>query len=105
MAKEREDKRPSYKEISRAQISKTKAFVLSECSKGGYTFAQQMSIMDESTAKPVSVFLKGAVHISNVSVLEKVRDMFTVALEKAKEDNESIDWDEREAAAERKENK
>lgn len=89
-----------YTEIARAQISKSKAFVLSECSKGGYTLAQQMSVMDESTGKPMNVFLKGAMHISNVNALEKIRDMFTVAVEKNKEDYDSIDWDEREVAVE-----
>lgn len=89
-----------YKEVARAQISKTKAFVLSECSKGGYTLAQQMSVMDESTGKPMNVFLKGATHIANLSALEKIRDMFTVAVERGKEDHDSVDWDAREAAAE-----
>lgn len=89
----------TYKEVSRAQISKTKMFVLSECSKGGYTLAQQMSVMDETTGRPTTVFLKGAIHIANAGALEKIRDMFTVALEKYKEDHDSIDWDEREKAS------
>lgn len=90
----------TYTEIARTQISKTKAFVLSECSKGGYTLAQQMSVMDETTGKPMTVYLKGAMHITNLNALEKVRDMFTVAVERGKENHESIDWDKREAAAE-----
>lgn len=85
-----------YKEISRAQATKSRSFVLSECSKGGYTLAQQMSIIDESTGKPVTIYLKGAVHIANVQVLEKVRDMFTVAIERHKEEYDSVDWEEKE---------
>lgn len=95
----KDNAKPAYKEVSRAQISKTKVFVLSECSKGGYTLAQQMSVIDENTGKPMSVFLKGAVHIANAAALEKIRDMFTVALERYKEDHDSVDWDEREAEA------
>lgn len=90
----------TYTEIARAQISKTKAFVLSEFSKGGYTLAQQMSVMDETTGKPMTVYLKGALRIVNINTLEKVRDMLTVAIERYKEDHDSVDWDEREAAAE-----
>lgn len=94
----KENVKMTYKEVSRAQISKTKMFVLSECSKGGYTLAQQMSVMDEMTGKPMTVFLKGAIHIANAAALERIRDMFTVALERYKEDHDSIDWDEREKA-------
>lgn len=97
--KNRDNARPTYKEVSRAQISKSKAFVLSECSKGGYTLAQQMSVIDETTGRPVTVFLKGAIHISNISTLEKISNMFQQALQRWREDREAIDWDMREKDA------
>lgn len=97
--KNRDNTRPVYKEVSRAQISKSKAFVLSECSKGGYTLAQQMSVIDETTGRPVTVFLKGAIHISNISTLEKISNMFQQALQRWREDREAIDWDIREKDA------
>lgn len=97
--KSRDNARPTYKEVSRAQISKSKAFVLSECSKGGYTLAQQMSVIDETTGRPVTVFLKGAIHISNIGTLEKISNMFQQALQRWKEDREAIDWDMREKDA------
>ena len=97
--KSRDNARPTYREVSRAQISKSKAFVLSECSKGGYTLAQQMSVIDETTGRPVTVFLKGAIHISNINTLEKISNMFQQALQRWREDREAIDWDIREKDA------
>ena len=69
-----------YTKLSSALIQDKKNLVISECSKGGYTLAQQMVIEDGS--KKINVYLKGAVHINNVEGLHNLRDALNIAIEK-----------------------
>lgn len=91
MAKEK----TTYEMISKAPVSLMKNLVISYCSRGGFTLAQQMVARDGN--HEVAVFLKGAVHINDIEGLERVRDMFSVAIDEARKremrEAESDDWD------------
>lgn len=69
-----------YVKLSSANIQDKKKIVISECSKGGYTLAQQ--IVTEDGGKKINVYLKGAIHINDVDGLRNLRDSLNVALEK-----------------------
>jgi hypothetical protein len=69
-----------YSEISRAKIADTRNAVISECSKGGFTLAQQLEVR-EGDGKTV-VFLKGALHIDSIEGLHELRDAINVAIMK-----------------------
>lgn len=58
-----------YKEIARAKISETRNIVISECSKGGFTIAQQLEV-SETKGKTTTVFMKGALHIDDINGLQ-----------------------------------
>jgi len=78
-----------YKEIASGKINENKSIVISECSKGGYTLGQKLTMNDNG--KKVDVFLKGAIHLDNVQSLINIRDAFNETLEKIKENiNNSI---------------
>lgn len=88
------DNKTKYEEIAKAKISDNRNLVISSCSKGGYTLAQQLGIADGKAT--VSVFLKGAIHISNREALEKVRDAINIALRQIDEGTvgaEGVEWD------------
>ncbi len=86
-----------YKQLASAKITKNRNLVVSECSKGGYTIAQQVMVSDEVSS--VSMFMKGAYHIADLDALIAVRDALDVAIGKAIEEDEAeteegkIDWD------------
>lgn len=82
-----------YEEISKAGVSPSRNLVISSCSKGGFTLAQQMLAKDGN--HEVAVFLKGAIHIDDVEALERVRDAINVAIGYSNENNSS-DWDDEE---------
>lgn len=75
-----------YTEIARAGISDAKNVVISNCSKGGYTIAQQMVVKDGKSE--VGIFMKGAIHIADLEALKRVRDALNVTLDK------ESNWDE-----------
>lgn len=78
-----------YKEIASGKINENKSIVISECSKGGYTLGQKLTMNDNG--KKVDVFLKGAIHLDNVQSLINIRDAFNETLEKIKQNiNNSI---------------
>ena len=70
----------TYKEIVSGKVSETRGLVISECSKGGYTVAQQLIVKDNESE--VSVFLKGAFHVNDRKALEAFRDVLNKALDK-----------------------
>lgn len=86
-----------YKQLSYARVSKSKNIVVSKCSKGGFTIAQQLVVADDQNE--VSVFLKGAYHIKDLDALIAVRDALDEAIGKSIEDEESeseedgVNWD------------
>ena len=84
--------RVEYNEISRAKVTDSRNIVISGCSKGGFTIAQQLEAKEGD--KTTSVFLKGAFHIDDIHGLYNVRDAVNLAIkvaeENAKDENE---WD------------
>jgi len=86
-----------YTELSRCRISSMKSAVISECSKGGFTIAQQVDIPDDETLS--SVFLKGALHVKGRSEMRAFADAIDVAIRKfdaahETEEEDGILWDD-----------
>lgn len=68
-----------YKELSKAKVAESRNVVISTCSKGGFTIAQQLVAQEGD--KPMMVFLKGAFHIDNVDGLYELRDAINLAIQ------------------------
>lgn len=82
-----------YTELSRAKVMDSRNIVISECSKGGFTIAQQLEVQEND--KTTSVFMKGAFHVEDIHGLYNLRDALNLAIkssEEKAEDDES--WDE-----------
>ena len=81
-----------YNEISRAKITDSRNIVISVCSKGGFTIAQQLEAKEND--KTTSVFLKGAFHVDDIHGLYNIRDAVNLAIKVTEENtNNGIDWD------------
>lgn len=72
-------KKAHYTELSNAEITENRNIVISECSKGGFTVAQQLK------ADGTKVFMKGALHIDNLEGLYNLRNALNVAIDKVAE--------------------
>lgn len=72
-----------YSELSRAKVAESRNVVVSSCSKGGFTVAQQLIAKEND--KITSVFLKGAFHIDDVEGLYNLRDAINVAIKYVEE--------------------
>ena len=84
-----------YHEISRAKVTKSRNVIISRCSRGGYTIAQQLVVKEEGE-KETAVFLKGAFHIDDTGGFYELRDAINLAI-KVSEDGfkkEDESWDE-----------
>lgn len=86
-----------YEQLSSARVTKSKNIVVSKCSKGGFTIAQQLVVNDDKNE--VSVFLKGAYHIRDLDSLISLRDAIDEAIGKSVKSEEAnveddYDWDE-----------
>lgn len=79
----------SYDEISRASIGNNRNVVISKCSAGGFTVAQQIELKEEEGS--FGTFLKGAIRIKNKESLQNFHDAIEVALSKIDEEKEP-DW-------------
>lgn len=85
----------TYKEICRAKIANTRNAVISKCSKGGFTLAQQLEVQEGQNK--TSVFLKGALHIDSLESLCELRNALNVVIKKEQEainTNDEIEPDE-----------
>lgn len=84
-----------YNEISKAKVSDSRNIVISSCSKGGFTIAQQLEAIENG--KITTVFMKGAFHVDDVQGLYELRDAINLAI-KLDEDakNDEGDWDDEE---------
>ena len=81
-----------YNEISRAKVTDSRNVVISSCSKGGFTIAQQLEAKEND--KITSVFLKGAFHIDDLHGLYNIRDAINLAIKITEENaNDETDWD------------
>lgn len=82
-----------YNEISKAKVSDSRNIVISTCSKGGFTIAQQLEANENG--KVMTVFMKGAFHVDDIHGLYNLRDAINLAIkidEEAK--NDEGEWDE-----------
>ena len=82
-----------YRELSKAKITDSRNIVISSCSKGGFTIAQQLEAKEND--KTTSVFMKGAFHVEDIHGLYNLRDAVNLAIKISEEnsvDNEA--WDE-----------
>lgn len=85
----------NYSEISKAKISESRNVVISNCSKGGYTVAQQLIVKEND--KSTTVFMKGAFHVDSIEGLYELRDALNLAIESCEnevEENDDEIWDE-----------
>lgn len=81
-----------YTELSRAKVTDSRNIVISSCSKGGFTVAQQLQAKEND--KTTSVFLKGAFHVEDVNGLYNLRDAVNVAIKMAEESGPNDEnWD------------
>lgn len=81
-----------YTELSRAKVTDSRNIVISSCSKGGFTVAQQLQAKEND--KTTSVFLKGAFHVEDVNGLYNLRDAVNVAIKMTEESGTNDeDWD------------
>lgn len=71
----------AYTKLATANIQDQKNLVISACSKGGYTLAQQINVTD-GDGKKINVYLKGAVHVNDADGLRSIRDALNIALDK-----------------------
>ena len=82
-----------YHEISRAKVTDSRNIVISSCSKGGFTIAQQLEAKEND--KTTLVFMKGAFHIEDIQGLYNLRDAVNLAIKVSEENSEdSNEWDE-----------
>lgn len=85
-----------YNELSRAKVTDSRNIVISSCSKGGFTIAQQLEAKEND--KTTSVFMKGAFHVEDIHGLYNLRDAVNLAIKFSEEDssnkNSSNDWDD-----------
>lgn len=82
-----------YRELSRAKVTDSRNIVVSSCSKGGFTIAQQLEAKEND--KTTLVFMKGAFHVEDIHGLYNLRDAVNLAIKISEEnsaDNEA--WDE-----------
>lgn len=82
-----------YNEISRAKVTDSRNIVISTCSKGGFTIAQQLEAKEND--KTTSVFLKGAFHVDDLHGLYNIRDAINLAIKVTEENtgNDEPAWD------------
>ena len=72
-----------YEELARAKVQPNRSLVISECSKNGFTIAQQLEVKEGNHT--MNVFLKGALHIDDVQGLYNLRDALNVAIQKVEQ--------------------
>lgn len=81
----------NFEELCRAKVSKIRNIVISKTSNGAFYIAQQLNVLDEDTGKNINVFLKGALKLENIDAMYALRDSINLAIEKAENNNESVD--------------
>lgn len=79
-------KKAHYTELSNAEITENRNIIISECSKGGFTVAQQLK------ADGAKVFMKGALHIDNLEGLYNLRNALNIAVDKVAEKENKEMW-------------
>lgn len=88
-------RRIEYNELAKAKVTESRNVVISTCSKGGFTIAQQLVANEGDEDKPTTVFMKGAFHVDDVHGLYNLRDAVNLSIAKAEElANNEDEWDE-----------
>ena len=82
-----------YTELSKAKITDSRNIVISICSKGGFTIAQQLEVKEDG-GKNTNVFLKGAFHVDDIHGLYNLRDAINLAIKISEEAKDDSGWDE-----------
>lgn len=86
--------RVEYNELSKAKVTDSRNIIISGCSKGGFTIAQQLEAKEGD--KTTFVFMKGAFHIEDVHGLYNLRDAVNLAIKISEESSEDEEaWDDR----------
>ena len=84
-----------YNEISKAKVTESRNVVISACSKGGFTIAQQLVAKEGEGDKVTTVFMKGAFHVDDIHGLYNLRDAINLAIQVSEQDQNSDDsWDD-----------
>lgn len=81
-----------YIELSKAKVTDSRNIVISACSKGGYTIAQQLEVKEDG-GKNTNVFLKGAFRVDDIHGLYNLRDAVNLAIKVSEESEDETDWD------------
>lgn len=81
-----------YTEIARASVTESRNIVISDCSRGGFTIAQQVVAKEGNKETPV--FMKGAFHVNDIHGLYNLRDSLNWAIQIIENrENEEESWD------------
>ena len=71
----------NFTELANAALSKNRQAVISRLDDdGSYTIGQKIEVKDGD--KKVNVFLKGALHVQDLTALQNLRDALNVVLKK-----------------------
>lgn len=85
--------RTQYRELSKAKVTDTRNAVISECSRGGFTIAQQIEVNEAGCV--TTLFMKNAIQVDSIERLVDLRNAINVAIKMAEDDvNESFDDDD-----------
>lgn len=85
--------RTQYRELSKAKVTDTRNAVISECSRGGFTIAQQIEAKEAGCV--TTLFMKNAIQVDSIERLVDLRNAINVAIKTAEDDvNESFDDDD-----------
>lgn len=83
-----------YNKIAEVMLTNKRSVVISECSKGGFTIAQKVSVDDNGME--TEVFMKGAIIVNDLSLLKDLRKAIDIAISKSerrsKREKEIRNW-------------
>lgn len=85
-------KKIEYLEISSAKITDNRSIIISDCSRGGFTIAQRMDVIENNHTN--KIYLKGAFHINDIHGLYELRDACNLAIQSIEEREDDSSWDE-----------
>jgi len=81
-----------YTEITKAAVTESRNIIISDCSRGGFTIAQQVVVKEEDRETPV--FMKGAFHVDDIHGLYNLRDSLNLAIQTIENrENGEETWD------------
>jgi tryptophan synthase alpha subunit len=98
------ESKPTYIQLASSRVSSSKNLVISSCSAGGFTLAQQLVSIDPDTGERQTVFLKGACKIRDIDALKEFYKAIGMAIRKAenieriKNAEDGIEWDDEKAS-------